>query len=94
MPTRAHGDSPGPQTKRDKSRVDDYEAQGEIVADEAAHKTSRSEDLVQPGDVLLDGVCPLSENQEQENELASAFHKASLGHDSAGVAGEQHRRGR
>jgi len=49
----------------------------EIVADEAAHETSRSEDLVQLADVLLDGVCCLGENQQQENELASVFHKNS-----------------
>ena len=54
----------GPSTtERDKSHVDDQETQGEIVADEAAYTTSGGEYLIQPGDILLDGVCPLRENQ-------------------------------
>ena len=52
----AHGNGPAPQTERDKNPVGDQEAQGEIIAEEAAYETSRAEDLVQPGDVLLDGV--------------------------------------
>jgi hypothetical protein len=79
-PVRAHRNSPAPQTERDKRRVYDQEAQGEIVADEAAHKPGRCKYLVQPGGVFLDGVCPLGEDQKQENDLASAFQQDSCIH--------------
>jgi hypothetical protein len=78
LPARAHGNGPAPQTERDKGRVEDQEAQGEMVADEAAHKTSWGEDFVQLGDVLLDRVGALGENQEQKDDFASVFHKTSF----------------
>jgi hypothetical protein len=38
------------------------------VADQAADKTSRREYRIQAGNMLLDGMRPLSQNQVQENE--------------------------
>jgi len=49
------------------------------MTNEAAYKARRGENLVQPGDVLLDGVCPLRENQAQKNELGSVIYKRILG---------------
>jgi hypothetical protein len=78
-PSGAHRNRPAPQTKRDQPRVENHEAESEIVTKEAADQTSRSEDFVQPRDGFLDGVCSLGENQEQENQLAFSIHKTPLG---------------
>ena len=55
--------------------VKDKKAQGEIVADQAAHKTRRGEDLVQPSGVLFNGMRSLGKDKEQEHELAPVLHK-------------------
>src|SRR5215469_14960701 len=77
-PAGAHRNDPAPKAECDESCIRDQEPEGKIVADEATHKTGGSEDLIQPGDVLLYRMCRLSNNQQQEHKLSFAFHKISL----------------
>jgi len=77
MPAWAHRKRPAPEAERDQDRVHDQEPYGKIVANQATHKPSWGEYLIQPGHIFLDGVCPLGENQEKKNELDSVFHESS-----------------
>jgi hypothetical protein len=64
----AYRNSPAPQAERNKSVICEQKTYCEIVADQAADKTSRREYRIQAGNMLLDGMRPLSQNQVQENE--------------------------
>ena len=50
------------------------------MAYQAAHETCRCEYQVQSGEILLDGVCPLGENQAQKNKSFSMLQNIFLGH--------------
>jgi hypothetical protein len=48
------------------------------MANEAAYKARRSEYLIQPGDVLLDGVCPLQRESGTEKGAGFVTYKRIL----------------